>query len=73
MVVLGGFMVDCGGGFEVCSGFRIFFFFFYVASNTEKKIIFPKIIYICKHFTIKNNLQRNKQSLNDSTISFGST
>ena len=57
-----------------------FFFTFYVASNTvkyfsdyflecnqtqkKKKFIFSEIIYICKHFMVKNNLQRNKRSLN---------
>ena len=31
--------------------------------NTEKKIIFPEIIFIRKHFTMENILQRNKRSL----------
>jgi hypothetical protein len=78
MVVCGRFTVDCGGGFALAVGFYFFFFFILHCSkhckiffrlfsrmqpNTGKKIIFPKIIYICKHFTVKNNLQRNKQSL----------
>jgi hypothetical protein len=33
-------------------------------TNTGKTIIFPKIIYIYKHFTVKNNLHRNKPSQN---------
>ena len=68
MVVCGGYMMDCGGGFAVCSGFLIFDFFYFtllqiLQPNIRKKIIFPKIIYICKHFTMENNLQRNKRSL----------
>ena len=34
-------------------------------TNTGKTIIFPEIIYIYKHFTVKNNLHRNKQSLKE--------
>ncbi len=32
-------------------------------TNTEKKIIFPEIIFIWKYFAMKNILQRNKRSL----------
>ena len=74
MVVRSGFTVDCSGGII------FFFFLFYVTLNTvkyfltifqnatkhRKKIIFPEIIYIFKHFTMKNNLQRNKRSLGQS-------
>jgi hypothetical protein len=59
--------------------FLFFFFSFYVAPNTVKyfsdyfpvqpntgkKIIFLEIIYICKHFMVENDLQRNKWSLNE--------
>ena len=34
-----------------------------VQTNTEKTIIFPKIIFIYKHFTLENNLHQNKRSL----------
>ena len=48
---------------------KIFFRLFSgMQPNTGKKIIFPEIIYICKHFTVKNNLQQNKRSLNDTYI-----
>ena len=33
--------------------------------NTRKKIFFPKIISIRKHFTMENILQRNKWSLRE--------
>jgi hypothetical protein len=39
-------------------------------TNIEKTIIFPEIIYIYKHFTVKNVLRRNKRSLR--VKSFGS-
>ena len=32
-------------------------------NTKKKKIIFPAIIYIYKHFTVENDLQRNKRSL----------
>ena len=32
-------------------------------TNTGKTIIFSEIICICKHFTVKNILRRNKRSL----------
>ena len=34
-----------------------------IQPNTRKEIIFTKIIYIEKNFTVENNLQRNKRSL----------
>ena len=68
------------GGFALAVGFWFFFFFILCCSkhckmffrlfsgmqpNTGKKIIFLEIIYICKHFMVKNDLQRNKQSLSE--------
>ncbi len=62
----------------ICCGFWFFLFFILrclkhwkiffrlfskMQSNTGKKIIFPKIIYICKHFTVDNILRQNKRSL----------
>ena len=62
----------------ICSKFLIFSFFHFTLLQTlenifqtifqnaikhKKKIIFPEIIYICIHFTVENNLQRNKRSL----------
>jgi hypothetical protein len=86
MVVCGGLMADCGGGIALCSGFLNFFFLFILRSskhckiffrlfskmqpNIGKKIIFLEIIYICKHFTVKNNLQRNKRSLSVSSNTY---
>ena len=34
-----------------------------VQTNIGKTIIFPEIIFIYKHFTVENNLHRNKWSL----------
>ena len=67
-------------GLQFAVGFFIYLFFFLRCSkhckilfrlffgmqpNTGKKIIFPEIIYICKHFMVENDLQRNKWSLNE--------
>ncbi len=38
-------------------------------TNTGKTIIFSEIIYICKHFTVENNLHRNKRNLSRLTTS----
>ena len=63
----------------ICSGFCFFSFFHFTFPQTlenifqtifqnaikhRKTIIFPEIIYICKHFMVKNVLRRNKRSLN---------
>jgi hypothetical protein len=42
---------------------NIFQTIFQNAIKHRKKIIFPEIIYICKYFTVENNLRRNKRSL----------
>ena len=41
---------------------NIFQTIFQNAIKHRKKIIFPEIIYICKHFTVENILRRNKRS-----------